>query len=97
VADPAISTIYSESIAIQSRKVHQIISGDFSPENIHTFQGISAGYLAGSGNDLRLSAVLAGSVHLQVSLLLVPSIIHLLPDATGVVRKNGEKNEAVPV
>jgi hypothetical protein len=58
---------------------------------------ITAWYLAGSANDLRRSAVLAGSVHPQISLLLVPSIIHLLPDATGVVVNNGEKDEAVPV
>ena len=47
------------------------------------------------GNDIRLSAVLAGILPHQVILLLVPSIIHLLPDATGIVRKNGKKDEAV--
>jgi hypothetical protein len=58
---------------------------------------ITAWYLAGSANDLRRSAVLAGSVHPQISLLLVPSIMHMLPYAKGVVVNNGEKDEAVPV
>jgi hypothetical protein len=44
-----------------------------------------------------MSAVLAGILPHQVTLLLVPSIIHLLPDVTGVVLINGEKDEAVPV
>jgi hypothetical protein len=58
---------------------------------------MSTGHLAGSANALRLSAVLAGILRHHVTLLLVPSIIHLLPDATGVVLINGEKDEAVPV
>jgi hypothetical protein len=48
-----------------------------------------------SDTGLGLSAVLAGSGYPQKCLLVVQSIIQLLLDATGVIGKNGEKDEAV--